>query len=74
MTWKLYIGVQKVDTDVESGKVTVKGNFDVKKMHELMEKKSKKKVELISPKPKVEEKKEEKKQEKKEVSFNSFHI
>ncbi|KAJ0970821.1 hypothetical protein J5N97_018780 [Dioscorea zingiberensis] len=45
-------GVEKVDTDVESGKVTVKGVLDVKKIHEHMEKKSKRKVELISPKPK----------------------
>ncbi|KAH7687348.1 Copper chaperone domain-containing protein [Dioscorea alata] len=45
-------GVQKVDTDVESGKVTVKGIIDVKKIHELIEKKSKRKVEIISPKPK----------------------
>ncbi|ONK72218.1 uncharacterized protein A4U43_C04F17070 [Asparagus officinalis] len=60
-------GVQKVDTDVESGKVTVKGNFDVKKIQELIAKKSRKKVELISPKPKEKEEKKEEKIEKKEV-------
>lgn len=53
-------GVEKVDINVESGKVIVKGYFDVKKVQERIEKKTKKKVELISSKflPK-EEKKEE---------------
>ncbi|XP_072955474.1 heavy metal-associated isoprenylated plant protein 4-like [Typha angustifolia] len=60
-------GVQKVDINVESGKVTVKGvKIDVKKIHERLEKKTRKKVELLSPLPKKEEKpvvKEEKKKE-----------
>ncbi|XP_074589205.1 uncharacterized protein LOC141845069 [Curcuma longa] len=53
-------GVEKVDITVESGKVIVKGYFDVKKVQERIEKKTKKKVELIWTKclPK-EEKKEE---------------
>lgn len=63
-------GVQKVDTDVESGKVNVKGIIDVKKIHELIEKKSKRKVEIISPKPKEKDDKvsAEKIVEKKEVN------
>ncbi|XP_020582825.1 heavy metal-associated isoprenylated plant protein 4-like [Phalaenopsis equestris] len=44
-------GVQNVNIDVESGKVMVKGVFNAKKMHELIEKKSKRKVEWLSPKP-----------------------
>ncbi|PKU60744.1 heavy metal-associated isoprenylated plant protein 4 [Dendrobium catenatum] len=44
-------GVENVYIDVESGKVTVTGIFDAKKMHELIKKKSKKKVEWISFKP-----------------------
>ncbi|XP_042455205.1 heavy metal-associated isoprenylated plant protein 4-like [Zingiber officinale] len=54
-------GVEKVDINVESGKVIVKGYFDVKKVQERIEKKTKKKVELISSKflPKEEKKEEE---------------
>lgn len=59
---------------MESGKITVKGNFDVKKIHELIEKKGRKKVELISPKPKENENKKEEKIEKKEVSFAHFAV
>ncbi|KAK8944444.1 hypothetical protein KSP39_PZI008460 [Platanthera zijinensis] len=44
-------GILKVDIDMESGKVTVKGIFDAKKLHEIIEKKSKRKVEWLSPKP-----------------------
>lgn len=64
-------GVQKVDINVSSGKVIVKGsNFDVKQVQERVERKTRKKVELISPKPKPKEVKppEKKKEEKKEVS------
>ncbi|THU72997.1 hypothetical protein C4D60_Mb04t18150 [Musa balbisiana] len=63
-------GVQKVDINVSSGKVIVKGsNFDVKQVQERVERKTRKKVELISPKPKPKEVKppEKKKEEKKEV-------
>lgn len=47
------LGVHKVDCDNEIGKITVKGVFDVVKMHKRIEKLSKKKVELVSPKPKI---------------------
>ncbi|XP_019709272.1 heavy metal-associated isoprenylated plant protein 4 [Elaeis guineensis] len=61
-------GIHKVDIEVETGKVSVKGVFDPVKIHKRIEKKTKKKVELISPKPKEKvdkppEKKEEKKKE-----------
>ncbi|CAM8917475.1 unnamed protein product [Rhodiola kirilowii] len=46
-------GVHKVDCDIESGKITVKGALDVVKMHKRIEKLSNKKVELLSPKPKI---------------------
>ncbi|XP_008786377.2 heavy metal-associated isoprenylated plant protein 4 [Phoenix dactylifera] len=59
-------GIHKVDIEVETGKVSVKGVFDPVKIHKRIEKKTRKKVELISPKPKEKvDKPPEKKVEKK---------
>lgn len=65
-------GVQNVDIDVESGEVTVKGIFDPKKMYDIIEKKSKRKVDWISPKPKeeVKEEKIQKIQKKEAIKFS----
>ncbi|XP_068634716.1 heavy metal-associated isoprenylated plant protein 4 [Aristolochia californica] len=41
-------GVQKVEVDIESGKVSVRGKLDSMKVHELIEKTTNTKVELIS--------------------------
>ncbi|WOL05597.1 heavy metal-associated isoprenylated plant protein 3 [Canna indica] len=62
-------GVQKVDINVESGKVIVRGtDFDVEKIQERIQRKTRKRVELISPKPKPKViKPPEKKEDKKEV-------
>ena len=42
-------GVESVKADWESGKLTVIGNVDPTKVKEVVEKKTKKKVELVSP-------------------------
>ncbi|KAL1204603.1 Heavy metal-associated isoprenylated plant protein 4 [Cardamine amara subsp. amara] len=44
-------GVHSVDVDVEKNEIKVKGKIEVVKIHKQIEKWSKKKVELISPKP-----------------------
>lgn len=49
-------GVQSVDADFEKSEIKVKGMIDVIKIHKLIEKLSKKKVELISPQIKLKEK------------------
>ncbi|KAK4486058.1 hypothetical protein RD792_008723 [Penstemon davidsonii] len=55
-------GVEEIEIDEKNHKVIVKGkNVDPVKVTERLRKKSGKRVELISPKPKKEEKKEEKK-------------
>ncbi|KAK4268019.1 hypothetical protein QN277_024726 [Acacia crassicarpa] len=59
-------GVQNVETDMEKGEIKVKGKLDPLKILELIEKKSNKKVELISPKIKIEPPKEKPKEIKKE--------
>ena len=72
LTSKSYsTGIHKVDIEVETGKVSVKGVFDPVKIHKRIEKKTKKKVELISPKPKekVDKPPEKKEVKKKEVNF-----
>lgn len=43
-------GVQSVDIDIEKGEIKAKGKLDPVKILKIIEKKSKKKVELISPK------------------------
>ncbi|KAJ4727359.1 Heavy metal-associated isoprenylated plant protein [Melia azedarach] len=48
-------GVQSVDVDFEKSEIKVKGVIDVIKIHKLIEKLSKKKVELISPQVKLKE-------------------
>ncbi|XP_054784990.1 heavy metal-associated isoprenylated plant protein 4 [Prosopis cineraria] len=47
-------GVQNVETDMEKGEIKVKGKLDPLKILKIIEKKSNKKVELISPKIKAE--------------------
>ncbi|KAI9087142.1 hypothetical protein K1719_030906 [Acacia pycnantha] len=59
-------GVQNVETDMEKGEIKVKGKLDPLKILKLIEKKSKKKVELISPIIKLEPPKEKPKEMKKE--------
>lgn len=44
-----------MDVDHEKGELRVKGVIDPVKIHKLIEKLSKKKVELVSPKPKIKE-------------------
>ncbi|XVE59041.1 hypothetical protein DITRI_Ditri05aG0013000 [Diplodiscus trichospermus] len=56
-------GVETVKTD-SSNKVTVVGAVDPKAIAEKLQKKTKKKVELISPQPKKDDNKEEKKEKK----------
>lgn len=45
------LGVHGVDVDLEKNEIRVKGKIEVVKIHKEIEKWSKKKVELISPKP-----------------------
>ncbi|XP_010253988.1 PREDICTED: heavy metal-associated isoprenylated plant protein 3-like [Nelumbo nucifera] len=69
---KGFEGVEDVKGDSSNNKLTVVGKVDPLKLRERVEQKTKKKVELISPIPKKEDKKpaegkkEEKKEEKKE--------
>ena len=74
-----YTGVEEVTTDSKASKVVVKGKTaDPTKVCERLQKKSGRKVELISPLPKPpeenkeakEEAKEEKKQEEKKEEVN----
>ncbi|XP_042056927.1 heavy metal-associated isoprenylated plant protein 3-like [Salvia splendens] len=62
-------GVEKVKTDCEAKKLTVSGNVDPAALRKMVEHKTKKKVELISPQPKkpaaVDKKADEKKAEEK---------
>ncbi|RDX57597.1 Heavy metal-associated isoprenylated plant protein 4, partial [Mucuna pruriens] len=48
-------GVQSVEIEFEKGEIKVKGKIDPLKILKIIEKKSKKKVELISPKVKPKE-------------------
>jgi len=67
--WKIWVtGVEEVSTDSKASKVVVKGKAaDPSKVCERLQKKSGRKVELISPLPKPpEEKKEEAKDPPKE--------
>lgn len=41
-----------MEIDIEKGEIKAKGKIDPLKIHKLIEKKSNKKVELVSPKPK----------------------
>ncbi|XP_028755325.1 heavy metal-associated isoprenylated plant protein 4 [Neltuma alba] len=59
-------GVQNVETDMKKGEIKVKGKLDPLKILKLIEKKSNKKVELISPKIKVQPPEEKPKEIKKE--------
>lgn len=54
-------GVHKVDAKHEKGQITVEGTFEVKKIHERLEKWSRKKVEILSQDKKILEKKDAKK-------------
>ncbi|KAJ6874114.1 hypothetical protein NC651_032832 [Populus alba x Populus x berolinensis] len=60
-------GVHSVEADSEKSEVKVKGVIDVIKIHKLLEKLSKKKVELVSPLVKVTESVTEKKEVKVEA-------
>lgn len=62
--WSIFTGVEEVSADSKASKVVVRGKAaDPIKVRERLEKKSGKKVELISPLPKPpEDKKEEIKQ------------
>ncbi|KAL4384032.1 hypothetical protein GQ457_15G025410 [Hibiscus cannabinus] len=46
-------GVHGVELDVEKGEIKVKGQVDVIKIHKIIEKVSRKKVEIVSPKIKI---------------------
>lgn len=67
-------GVQSVDLDFEKGEIKAKGKLDPLKILKLVEKKSSKKVELISPKVKPKEitATDKKPKEIKEVSIFFF--
>uniref|UniRef100_UPI0029166579 cation transporter n=1 Tax=Listeria monocytogenes TaxID=1639 RepID=UPI0029166579 len=69
-------GVENIEIDMMSSKVTVKGKVDPLKLRERVQKKSGRKTELISPlpKPNEENKAEEKetKAEEKKVTEVSF--
>ncbi|KAM2064833.1 hypothetical protein ACFX16_028182 [Malus domestica] len=60
-------GVHNVEADMEKGEIKVKGIFDPTKIQKRLEKLSKKKVELISPKPQIKESTETEKKVVKET-------
>lgn len=63
----MHAGVHSVEADAEKSEIKVKGVIDVIKIHKLLEKLSKKKVELVSPLVKVTESVTEKKEVKVEA-------
>jgi hypothetical protein len=63
----MHAGVHSVEADDEKSEIKVKGVIDVIKIHKLLEKLSKKKVELVSPLVKVTESVTEKKEVKVEA-------
>ncbi|KAI4353765.1 hypothetical protein L6164_002693 [Bauhinia variegata] len=69
-------GVQSVDLDMEKAEIKVKGRLDPLKILKLIEKKSKKKVELISPKvkPKQSSPTENKPKETKEPIIRTISV
>lgn len=64
----MHAGVHSVEADAEKSEVKIKGAIDVIKIHKLLQKLSKKKVELISPLVQV---KESVTEEKKEVKVEA---
>ncbi|KAJ4957467.1 hypothetical protein NE237_024578 [Protea cynaroides] len=66
-------GVYGVEIDTESGEIKVKGKIDPQKIQELIEKRSKKKVELVSAPPKIKKKVEEKKVEEKKENKEKIY-
>ncbi|KAF7823350.1 heavy metal-associated isoprenylated plant protein 3 [Senna tora] len=50
------VGVETVKTDTDAGKLTIVGKLDPSKLRDKLAKKTKKKVDLISPQPKKENK------------------
>lgn len=52
----MFAGVHSVDVEMEKNEIKVKGVIDVIKIHKLIEKLSKKKVELVSPQIKITDK------------------
>ncbi|WOH00882.1 hypothetical protein DCAR_0520258 [Daucus carota subsp. sativus] len=62
---KHFEGVEKVTTDSANNKITVTGTLEPERLRERVEFKTKKKVELVSPQPKKDDKKPDAKPEKK---------
>ncbi|KAK4756146.1 hypothetical protein SAY87_006273 [Trapa incisa] len=56
---KAFEGVEKANVQWEASKLTVEGKVDGVKLRESLQKKTKKKVELVSPQPKKENKKDD---------------
>lgn len=78
-------GVETVKSESESGKLTVTGDVDPAKLREKLEEKTKKKVDLVSPQPKKDnknksdedknkEKKSSEEKKPKEVKLRPFTI
>ncbi|KAL8253986.1 hypothetical protein R6Q59_032207 [Mikania micrantha] len=65
-------GVHKVDVIHEKGEIRVEGTFEVKKIHERLEKWSRKKVEILSQDKKSIEKKETKKETIKTIKLKAY--
>ncbi|KAI3693857.1 hypothetical protein L1987_76812 [Smallanthus sonchifolius] len=65
-------GVHKVDVMHEKGEIRVEGTFEVKKIHERLEKWSRKKVEVLSQDKKPIEKKETKKETIKTTKIKAY--
>ncbi|KAK9076497.1 hypothetical protein SSX86_004839 [Deinandra increscens subsp. villosa] len=65
-------GVHKVDVMHEKGEIRVEGTFEVKKIHERLEKWSRKKVEILSQDKKQMEKKETKKETIKTTKIKAY--
>lgn len=59
------IGVEAVKAEVAANKITIVGAVDPSKIREKLDKKTKKKIDLISPQPKKDNKDKEPKQDNK---------
>lgn len=67
-------GVQSVVIDMEKGEIKAKGNFDPIKVHKRIQKLSKMKIELISPKVQVKETEKKVIKETKQVINTTFKL
>lgn len=65
------IGVEAVKAEVASNKITIVGAVDPSKIREKLDKKTKKKIDLISPQPKKDNKDKEPKQDNKPKDHKS---